>query len=277
MKFSRKLIKQTCLTMMSCLFLICQVFADSPEAVNEGAVSKEKVKLNIAVAANFTPVLEVIVQQYSSQVSVEIAIVTGSTGKLYTQITHGAPFDVFLAADQQHPRLLVDNKLAVKDSQVTYAEGAIVLWSMAWQGKQAKVHLQAGDFQRLAIANPKIAPYGVAARQAMQALGVQLEAEQKLLEGTNIAQAFHFVRFGNADLGFVSLSQIKQYERMEKREASYWLVPQQYFEPIKQDLVLLQHATTSTVRQRAAEEFLAYLKGEEAKQLIRTFGYTVQD
>lgn len=281
MKFSRKLLNRQRL-LLSCVVLFCHFVHASVESrppgqnESEGAgpaqpVSKQKI--NIAVAANFAPVLKDIVKTYQETAPHELVIISGSTGKLYTQVTHGAPFDLFLSADQEHPRKLVDAEMADAGSLYTYAEGAIVLWSLKWPSESAKQHLMQGSFSSLAIANPKIAPYGLAAKQAMDAMGVTMSAEQKLLQGENIAQTFHFVRFGNADLGFVSLSQIKQYEQLHGEKASYWRVPRDHYQTIRQDLVILERGAKDREKREAIEHFLEYLQSEAAQQRMQFFGY----
>jgi molybdate transport system substrate-binding protein len=219
---------------------------------------------NVAVAANFTDAAKEIAQAFKAKTGHEAILSFGSTGQFYTQLTQGAPFEVFLAADQERPTKAVKEGLAVADSQFTYAIGKLVLWSTDPKLVQGEATLKNGDFTKIAIANPEAAPYGAAAVQTMKALGVYEKLEPKIVQGTNITQAFQFVQTGNAELGFVALSQV-----VSEKKGSRWEVADQLYDPIKQDAVLLKKGADS----EAAKAFLEFLQGSEAKAIIARFGY----
>jgi molybdate transport system substrate-binding protein len=189
----------------------------------------------------------------------------GSTGKLYAQIIHGAPFSVFLAADQERPKLLEDEGKA--SQRFTYATGKLVLWSAmpGFVDESGKV-LAEGAFDRLAIANPKTAPYGAAAMEILQSQGQHARLTPRLVRGDSIAQTHQFVATGNADLGFVALAQL-----VLKPEGSSWEVPQSFYSPIRQDAVLLEKGADEP----AALALIDYLKTPEARAVIERFGYGV--
>lgn len=221
----------------------------------------------VAVAANFAAPAKALIDRFMKTSEHQITLSTGSTGKLYAQIEHGAPFEVFLAADQERPARLEEQGLGVYGSRFTYAVGKLVLWSA--QPELVDHHgdiLKQGDFARLAIANPKLAPYGAAARETLQKLGVWSQVQPKLVMGENIAQTHQFVSTGNAELGFVALSQI---QGEDKPTGSYWQVPGSLHTPIRQDAVLLARGKHN----EAAKQLLQYLRSEPAKALIESYGY----
>ena len=195
-----------------------------------------------------------------------MSVSIGSTGKFYAQIRPGAPFAVLLSADRETPRRLVAEKLA-SEAPFTYAIGKLVLWSPRPDLVDAdgKV-LATSRFNHLAIANPKLAPYGLAAEQTLQSLGVRGQLEGRIVMGESVAQTFQFVVSGNAELGFVALSQLRE---SAPAGGSAWLVPQPYYEPIRQDAVLLAHGTTN----KAAREFLDFLKNGSGRSVIARYGY----
>jgi molybdate transport system substrate-binding protein len=226
----------------------------------------------IAVAANFAEVMERLQADFESQSPHVLNVTTGSTGKFYAQIANGAPFDVLLAADQRRPGLLVESGLAVPGSRFTYAAGRLVLWSaqpgrIAADGAET---LRAGEFRRLAIANPDLAPYGAAARQVLEGLGLYQALRARIVMGENIGQAHTLVATGNAELGLVALSYVLS--PRSNRAGSRWDVPQRLYEPIRQDAVLLMRAQHNT----AARDLLAYLRRPEVRELIRESGYRVE-
>jgi len=191
-----------------------------------------------------------------------------ATGKFYAQITNGAPFDVFLAADDGTPARLEKAGSAVSGSRFTYATGKLVLWS-AQPGvvdAQGEV-LKKNTFRKLAIAAPKLAPYGAAAVETMTKLGLMAALEPKLVTGESIGQAFGFVSTGNAELGFVALSQV--FEGGKLKSGSAWVVPADLHSPIRQDAVLLTRGKDN----KAAQALMAFLKTDKAKAVIRSFGY----
>ncbi|MDQ0324199.1 molybdate transport system substrate-binding protein [Rhodopseudomonas julia] len=219
---------------------------------------------NVAVAANFTEAAKEIAAAFKEKTGDEAALSFGSTGQLYTQISQDAPFEVFLAADDERPAKAVVEGYAVEGSEFTYAIGKIVLWSTDTDLVSGEETLKSGDFNKISIANPTTAPYGAAAVEAMKALGVYDDLEPKIVQGNNIAQAFQFVQTGNAELGFVALSQIAASD-----EGSRWEVPADLYTPIKQDAVLLKKGEESA----AAKAFLDFLKGPEAGAIIEKYGY----
>ncbi len=219
---------------------------------------------NVAVAANFTDAANEIAQAFKEKTGDDAVLSFGSTGQLYTQISQGAPFEVFLAADDQRPRKAVDDGLAVPGSRFTYATGKIVLWSQDPNLVQGAATLKGGGFAKIAIANPVGAPYGTAAVQAMRALGVYDQLAPKLVQGNNIAQTYQFVQTGNAELGFVALSQVAN-----ATGGSRWIVPGDLYDTIRQDAVLLKQGADS----KAAQSFIAFLKGPEAARIMARYGY----
>lgn len=224
--------------------------------------------VQVAVAANFTAPMKIIAADFERRTSHKAVLSFGATGKFYAQIRNGAPFDVFLAADGATPKKLEQEGGAVSGSRFTYATGKLALWS-AQPGRvdaQGEV-LKKGGFAKLAIAAPKLAPYGAAAVQAMTQLGVMAALESKLVTGESIGQAFSFVSTGNAELGFVALSQV--YENGKLQSGSAWIVPETLHSAIRQDAVLLVKGKDN----KAARELIAYLKTDKAKAVIRAFGY----
>jgi len=221
--------------------------------------------IQVAVASNFMAVLTRIARQFEQETANTVTIVSGSTGKHYAQISHGAPYDIFLAADTWRPQRLEADGRIVAGSRFTYAIGKLVLWSPVkdFVDKQGRV-LNKKNFHHLAMASPKLAPYGRAAQQVLQALGSTDSVQTKIVYGQNIGQTFQFVKSGAAELGFVARSQLKQSEQVI--QGSYWLVPQTLYQPIKQQAVLLKAST-------AAEDFMAYLKTDKVLKIILHSGY----
>jgi molybdate transport system substrate-binding protein len=226
----------------------------------------------IAVAANFTAPMKAIIAAFEEDSGHRVRASYGSTGKLYAQIKNGAPFQALLAADQKRPRLLEEEGVAVAGSRFTYAVGSLVLWSAdAHRVVDGPALLKAGDFDKLAIANPKLAPYGEASMQTMDALGVKTAIAPKLVMGENIAQTFQFVDTGNAEAGFVALSQVM--EGGEITKGSGWIVPGDLHNPIRQDAVILQSGNDNA----AVIGLFEYLKGEKARGIIHGFGYETEE
>lgn len=225
-------------------------------------------EVQVAVAANFTAPMKLIAAQFEKETSHRVVLTFGSTGKLHAQIAKGAPFDVFLAADVASPAKLEKEGVAVAGSRFTYAIGKLVLWS-AQSGMvddQGEV-LRTGNFRHLAIAAPKLAPYGAAAIETLSRLGLLTRLEPRLVQGESIGQAYSFIFTGNAELGFIGLSQV--YEAGKLKSGSAWLVPEAFHAPIRQDAVLLTRARTDP----AALQLLAFLKTEKTRAMIRSFGY----
>jgi len=226
-------------------------------------------EVRIAVATNFLTTLKEIVANFKQDSGQGAVVSSGSTGKLYVQIRNGAPFDVFFSADVQRPQLMEKEGLAVQGSRFTYAVGRLTLWSadsnMIKGGGRAV--LTNGSFSRLAIANPKTAPYGTAAQNTLQALGLWNPLKGRIVQGENIGQTFQFVYSQNAQLGFVALSQVLDPKINEA--GSRWDVPVDLYNPLRQQAVLLLKGQTNI----AAKAFLGYVQGPRARKIIERFGY----
>jgi molybdate transport system substrate-binding protein len=225
-------------------------------------------EVSVAVAANFTGPMEKIAPAFEKATGHKALVAYGTVGKFYAQIKNGAPFEVLISADDETPIRLEKDGLAEPTSRFTYAIGKLVLWSAkpGLVDDKGEV-LKRGGFQRLAIANPKVAVYGAAAMEAMKKLGVDVALEPKLVFGENITQAYQFAATGNAELGFVALSQI--FKDGQYAPGSYWLVPPVLYPQIRQDAVLLSRGKNNP----AAAALLTYLKSDAAKQVIRAHGY----
>ncbi|ABD86278.1 molybdate ABC transporter substrate-binding protein [Rhodopseudomonas palustris] len=219
---------------------------------------------NVAVAANFTDAAKEIAAIFKAKTGHEAVLSFGASGQFYTQITQDAPFQVFLSADNERPKKLVDDGLGVPGSNFTYAVGKLVLWSKAPGVVKGEETLKASSFAKLSICNPVAAPYGAAAVEAMKALKLYDTLKPKLVEGANITQAYQFVQTGNAEVGFVALSQV-----VNDKDGSRWMVPQSLYSPILQDAVLLKKGASN----EAATAFIAFLKGPEARAIIEKYGY----
>ncbi len=222
----------------------------------------------LAVAANFAATAKLLADRFAERSGHKLLVSVGSTGKFYAQVKNGAPFDVFLSADDETPLRMEQEKLAIAGTRFTYAIGRLALWSpkAGFVDGNGDV-LRKGAFTRLAIANPKLAPYGAAAQQTMEKLAVWSAMQGKLVLGENIAQTLQFVASGNVELGFVALSQIQ--DAGKASAGSHWLVPQSLYDLIRQDAVLLARGDGN----RAAREFLEYLRSAPARELIRASGY----
>ncbi|GEO80176.1 molybdate ABC transporter substrate-binding protein [Pararhodospirillum oryzae] len=221
----------------------------------------------VAVAANFTAAAKDIGEAFTKETGHTVKYSFGATGQLYTQITQGAPFEVFLAADDERPAKAETEGLAVPDTRFTYAVGTLVLWSTdpALIDDQGEV-LKKGTFEKIAIANPATAPYGAAALETMKAMGVFESLEPKIVQGNNISQTQQFVASGSAALGFVALSQV-----IDDPAGSRWVIPQEMYTPIKQDAVLLKTGEAS----EAAKAYVEFLKSPAALEIIKRYGYGV--
>lgn len=227
-------------------------------------------EVQVAVAANFTAPMEELAKGFAQSSGHQAKLAFGATGKFYAQISHGAPFEVFLSADSKTPSKLIGDGAAVAGSQFTYATGQLVLWS-AQPGlvdDQGAV-LKQGRFAHLAIANPAAAPYGAAALETLQALDVAEPLKGKLVQGESIAQTHQFIATGNAELGFVALSQVYKDGRISGGSA--WQVPAKLHAPLTQDAVLLKAGQDNP----AARALLDYLKTPAAKAVIARYGYAV--
>lgn len=225
--------------------------------------------VSVAVAANFTAPMQKIAAAFEADTGHKATLSFGSTGKFYAQITHGAPFQVLLSADDTTPARLAAEGHALADTRFAYAIGALVLWSAQPGVVDAQgAVLKTGDFRHIALANPRVAPYGAAALQVMDKLGVTSRLQPRFVQGENIAQTFQFVSSGNAQLGFVALSQVMVDGRIDKGSA--WQVPAHLHDPIRQDAVLLKAGQGNP----AAEALLKYLRGDKARAVIKAYGYS---
>ncbi|RWU23014.1 molybdate ABC transporter substrate-binding protein [Pseudomonas alkylphenolica] len=227
-------------------------------------------EVQVAVAANFTAPIQAIAKDFEKDTGHKLVAAYGATGQFYAQIKNGAPFEVFLAADDSTPAKLESEGDTVKGSRFTYAVGTLALWSAkpGYVDDKGEV-LKKNEFKHLSIANPKAAPYGLAATQVLDKLKLTDATKGKLVEGQNITQAFQFVSTGNAELGFVALSQI--YKDGKVTEGSAWIVPASLHEPIKQDAVILNKGKDNA----AAKALVEYLKGPKATALIKSYGYEI--
>ncbi len=227
-------------------------------------------EVKVAVAANFTAPMQRIAQAFEQETGHKAVLAFGGTGSFHAQIRNGAPFQVLLAADDETPLKLEAEGLGVPGSHFTYATGRLVLWSRqpGLVDDQGEV-LRSGKFQRLALANPKLAPYGAAAIETLTKLGLLAELQPRIVQGDNIAQTYQFVASENAQLGFVALSQVYADGRIA--QGSGWIVPASLHQPIKQVAVLLSAGKGNP----AATALLNFLKGEKARAVIRSFGYEI--
>ena len=243
------------------LIVVCQFFF-----LNE-AIADE---IKIAVASNFYPTMKELVTHFesitpNSDTTNNIVLISGSSGKHYAQILNGAPFDLFFSADKLRPNMLEKEEVFNNQSRFTYALGKLALWSPfnEYVDSDGQV-LYTDDFRFLAIANPKIAPYGVASKETLTSMNLWQDMEEKLVRGENIAQTFQFAKSGNAKLGFVSYSQILSLN--SSSEGSYWLVPQDMYQPIEQQAILLKDSSLG-------KDFLSFIKSDEALDIIKRNGY----
>ncbi len=231
-------------------------------------VSAGAEQISVAVAANFAAPMKQIASLFERQSGHKVALSTGATGALFAQISNGAPFDVLLAADAQTPARLVRMGLALDASRFTYAVGKLVLWSAQKDlVDSAGDVLKRGGFRHLALAAPALAPYGAAAEQTLNRLGLLDKLRPKFVLGQSIGQAYSFVATGNAELGFVALSQVC--ENGVVRSGSFWIVPAKLHDALRQDAVLLLHGRDNP----AARALLAFLKSPASKALLQAYGY----
>jgi len=242
------------------LLTLCASFAMAGNALAD--------QVQVAVAANFTAPMQAIASAFEQDTGHSVQASYGATGQFYAQISHGAPFEVFLSADDSTPVKLEQEGQSLEGSRFTYAIGSLVLWSPkeGFVDGQGAV-LGKGDFKHLAIANPKAAPYGLAATQTLDKLGLSEAVKGKIVEGQNITQALQFVSTGNAELGFVALSQV--YKDGQISSGSAWVVPEAMYQPIRQDGLILRKGADNP----AAKALVEYLKGPKAAEIIKAYGY----
>lgn len=222
---------------------------------------------HVAVAANFTEPAREIAALFKTATGDEAVLSFGASGLFFQQISQGAPFQVFLSADQKRPRQLEEAGLAAPGGAFTYAIGKLALWSRSQDVTQGEAVLRANGFEKLSIADPSGAPYGTAAVETLKALKVYDAIAPKIVQGASIAQAFQFIDTGNAQLGFIALSQLKTVEA-----GTRWIVPQVLYTPIRQDAVLLKSGAEDAV----AKAFAAFLKGPQAREVIAKYGYGLE-
>jgi len=228
-------------------------------------------KITVAVASNFTAAMNEIVNAFEQTSGHEVELAFGSSGKFYAQISNGAPFDAFFSADQDKPITLEKDGLAVPGSRFTYAVGTLARWSSKPNlVDDAATVLKQGNVNKLSIANPKLAPYGAAAVQTLESLGLKETTESKWVQGENIAQTHQFVATGNADIGFVALAQVVDQGKF--KEGSGWIVPGNLHQPIRQDAVLLVRGKDNP----AALALMQFMRGDKATEIIQAFGYGVE-
>ncbi|WP_332848276.1 molybdate ABC transporter substrate-binding protein [Massilia sp. S19_KUP03_FR1] len=225
-------------------------------------------EVSVAVAANFTAPMKVIAAQFEKDTGHKVLASYGATGKFYAQIRNGAPFDILLAADDATPAKLDQESATAPNTRFTYAIGKLVLWSAQAGVVDAKGDvLKTGKFDHLAVANPKLAPYGLAAVETLQKLNLLTTWQAKFVTGENIGQTYQFVASGAASLGFVAMSQV--YEGNKLKSGSAWMVPSHLYSPIRQDAVVLSRGGNKP----AVAAFVTFLKGDAAKAIIRSYGY----
>ncbi|WP_090128950.1 molybdate ABC transporter substrate-binding protein [Limnohabitans sp. Rim11] len=225
----------------------------------------------VAVAANFSAPMQQIAASFQKDTGHQLKMSFGATGGIYAQIKNGGPFDVFLSADQITPQKLETEGLGVAATRFNYAIGQLVLWSKQDGLVDDKGQVLSGkNIQRIALANPKLAPYGVAAWETMTALGLLEELKPKMVQGDNIAQTYQFVSTQNAQVGFVALSQV--FANGQLTSGSAWIVPPHLYKPIRQDVILLKNGKDNS----AAKALLMYLKGEKAKAVMKSYGYLTE-
>ena len=251
-----RLIKQCA---SSCLFaiLLC------------GSVPALAETLNVAVASNFVAAMQRIEEAFEGNSEHEVRLIRGSSGKHYAQIQNGAPFDIFLSADQLRPRRLVEEGIAKESDLTTYAQGQLALWSRQNDVQLGREYLSnTRNYGVIAIANPRLAPYGQAATEVFSHLGLESQLSQRLVMGENIAQAFQFAFSGNADIGLIAYSQAISPNM--RGMGSVWLVPSELHLPIKQDMVILSDSS-------AALEFAAFMKSDTVRDILLASGYLLPD
>lgn len=227
-------------------------------------------EITVAVAANFVEPMNAIAAEFAKDTGHQVKLSFGSSGKLYAQIKNGAPFGVFLSADEEKPAALEKEGLGVANSRFTYAIGSLVLWSAKAGFVDSKGEvLRGGQFNKLAVADPRFAPYGKAAEEVLAGMGLFDAVSPKFVQGENIAQTYQFAMSGNADLAFVALSQVMRAGKIISGSA--WVVPDKLHTPIRQDAILLKSAKGNP----AAQELMSYLKGDKARAVIKSYGYEI--
>ncbi|CAB5701924.1 Molybdate-binding periplasmic protein precursor [Delftia tsuruhatensis] len=233
-----------------------------------GLTGAHAAEVSVAVAANFTAPMQKIAAEFEKDTGHKAQLSFGATGKFYAQIVNGAPFQILLAADDTTPEKIAREGRGLPDSRFTYAIGQLVLWSpkAGYVDDKGEV-LRTGDYRHIAVANPKLAPYGTAAMEALDKLGLTAQVQPRIVMGENIAQTYQFAATGNAQLGFVALSQVMENGKL--REGSAWQVPGSLHEPIRQDAIVLNNGKDN----EAANALMKYLRADKAHAIIRSYGY----
>ena len=231
-------------------------------------IQVQAAEVSVAVAANFTAPMRKIAQTFEQETGHQAILSFGSTGNFYAQIRNGAPFQILLAADDETPIKIEKEGLGVAASRFTYAIGKLVLWSKqpGFVDDKGEI-LRSGKFQRIAVANPKLAPYGAASLETMIQLGVLQALQPKFVQGENIAQTYQFVATENAQLGFVALSQVMTDGRIA--QGSAWIVPSSLHAPLRQDALLLVKGKDNP----AATALMNFLRSDRSRLVIRSYGY----
>ena len=233
-----------------------------------GGVAAQAAEVSVAVAANFTAPMQKIAAEFEKDTGHKALLSFGATGKFYAQIVNGAPFQILLAADDTTPGKIAKEGRGLPDSRFTYAIGQLVLWSPkpGYVDDKGEV-LKTGDYRHIAVANPKLAPYGTAAMEVLDKLGITAQVQPRIVMGENIAQTYQFAATGNAQLGFVALSQVMENGKL--REGSAWQVPAAMHESIRQDAIVLNSGKDN----EAATELMKCLRADKARAIIRSYGY----
>ena len=234
--------------------------------LNLNANESDTKDIVIAVASNFIAPMKILVKKFEEENAVRVKITTGSSGKIYAQILQGAPFDAFFSADQTKPQKLAELGVGLNSSRFTYAIGKLVIWRNTDKNENAKEWFELGKFEKLSLANPKLAPYGKAAEDVLNSYG-NIFKNKKRIVGENVAQAFQFVSTRNVDLGFVALSQVLQIKK--ENASSIWILPESKYTPIKQDAIVLRRAQDKS----GVWQFINFIKGNDARFIIKEYGY----
>jgi len=247
-------------TMRILLLFVLHAFASTAALADD---------IHIAVASNFAQTIKPLASNFEEKTGHHLRISLASTGTLYAQIKHGAPYQVLLSADSATPMLLEQEGLAISDSRFTYAKGKLVLWQSNKTTTDALSSLKTGNFSHLAIANPKLAPYGFAAIETLKQLNVLDARKKQIIHGESIAQTYQFVASKNAQLGFIALSQIIDNHSIEKDAT--WLVPQALYTPIHQQAIVMK----SAMHDQAVMQFIQFLQSPDAQIIIKSHGYDI--
>lgn len=226
----------------------------------------------IAVAANFTKTIEEIGQAFAQDTEHKARFSFGPTGKLFAQISNGAPFDLFFAANEKTPKAAIEKKFAIKDSYFIYAQGALALYSASLPvATQKQTILTHSKIRFISVANPKTAPYGTQAIHYLKKTGLYDTVKPKLVNGESVAHAFQYAITGNAQLGFVALSHLIDPISPAKNKGEYWVIPTSDYEPINQAAVMLKRGENNS----AAQAFLNYIQSDKAQAIIKKYGYSI--